>query len=185
MDGAGTGDEIRLAGERRRECKRASGAEREPQRCSHARQYNRAAVKRDRIEQAGGVIFRQRRGRIEVLLVRSKKDPSIWVFPKGHVEPGESRADAALRETQEEAGVDGEVLGAVGEPLEFMSGREAVRVHYFLIRATGSVLVHENRETCWLPFDQARRSLAFESARDILAAAEAAITAWAARPVKP
>lgn len=128
--------------------------------------------------------FRHRAGRVEILLVRSKKDPSIWVFPKGHIEDGESAAAAALRETREEAGIDGELLGAVGAPLEFMSGVEPVRVQYYLIRATGTAHSSEEREKCWLPVDEARTTLAFESARGILTAAAAAITAWTARPAK-
>ena len=53
-----------------------------------------------RIEQAGGVVFRRQSEGIEILLVRSKKDPSIWVFPKGHVETGESLEQTALRVRQ-------------------------------------------------------------------------------------
>jgi diadenosine hexaphosphate hydrolase (ATP-forming) len=132
-------------------------------------------VTSDRIEQAGGVAFRRRRGRVEILLVRSKKDPSIWIFPKGHIEPGETAADAALRETREEAGEDGELLRPLGRPLEFMSGEEPVRVRYFLIRGTGTVTSREEREKCWLPVDEARRALAFESARGLLGDAAAAI----------
>jgi 8-oxo-dGTP pyrophosphatase MutT (NUDIX family) len=148
----------------------------------HARQYNRGAVQRGRVEQAGGVAFRRRGDRVEILLVRSKKDPSLWIFPKGHIEPGESSAAAALRETREEAGVDGELLGPVGEPLEFLSGVEPVRVQYYLIRATGSIASEEQRELVWLAVDEARRSLAFEGARTVLAAAALAITASPAEP---
>jgi len=57
-------------------------------------------------------------GDITVLLVSSKKEPGNWIFPKGHVERGESAAEAALRETEEEAGVDGALVGPVGA-LEF------------------------------------------------------------------
>ena len=136
----------------------------------------------ERVEQAGGVIFRRTGDRLEILLVRSKKNPSIWVFPKGHIERGETPEAAALRETGEEAGIDGDVLGAVGRPLEFISGDEPVRVQYFLIRATGVVATAEDREKCWFDLEDARLSLSYESARDILAAAAAAITAMTAKP---
>jgi 8-oxo-dGTP pyrophosphatase MutT (NUDIX family) len=137
-----------------------------------------------RVEQAGGVTFRRNHNGTEVLLVRSTKDPAVWVFPKGHIEPGETAEDAALRETQEETGIDGELLGPVGEPLEFMSGHEPVRVRYFLIRATGTVAVHEGRDKRWLPVAEARDLLVFESARALLAAAATAITAWTKRPAR-
>ena len=49
---------------------------------------------------AGGVVF-DARGR--VLLLRHAA--GAWVFPKGHLEPGETELQAALREVEEEAGV--------------------------------------------------------------------------------
>jgi diadenosine hexaphosphate hydrolase (ATP-forming) len=125
-------------------------------------------------EQAGGVVFRRRAETIEILLVRSNKDPSIWVFPKGHVEPGESLEQTALRETREEAGVDGEALGPAGRPIEFLSGNEPVRVQYFLIRA-------EPREKRWFEVTDARKNLSFDTAREILDAACSAITALPAK----
>lgn len=39
------------------------------------------------------------------LLVQETKHDQLWYLPAGRVEPGESLADAALRETLEEAGV--------------------------------------------------------------------------------
>jgi 8-oxo-dGTP pyrophosphatase MutT (NUDIX family) len=43
-------------------------------------------------------------GRRRVLLHRHKR-LGIWLQPGGHLDPGESAADAAVRETQEETGV--------------------------------------------------------------------------------
>ena len=63
-----------------------------------------------RIPQAGAIVFRADGDRTTVLLVRSKKDPTIWVFPKGHIDGNESERETAVRETWEEAGVSG-VLG--------------------------------------------------------------------------
>jgi phosphatase NudJ len=40
------------------------------------------------------------------LLVHERKHGQGWYFPAGRVEPGETFAEAALRETREEAGVD-------------------------------------------------------------------------------
>ncbi len=49
---------------------------------------------------AGGVTFDARGG---VLVLRHVNGD--WVFPKGHIEPGESALQAALREVHEEAGI--------------------------------------------------------------------------------
>ena len=61
------------------------------------------------VEQGGGIAFRFSQGILTVLLVTSRRDPRDWIFPKGHIEPGESADETALRETQKEAGVDGTV----------------------------------------------------------------------------
>jgi predicted NUDIX family NTP pyrophosphohydrolase len=59
---------------------------------------------------AGILLFRRRRGAIEVLLIRPggpfwrNKDVGAWMIPKGAVEPGEAPAEAALREFEEETG---------------------------------------------------------------------------------
>jgi 8-oxo-dGTP pyrophosphatase MutT (NUDIX family) len=121
-----------------------------------------------RVEQAGGIAVRRKGDGWWVLLVRAKKDPRVWIFPKGHIEPGESAIEAARRETFEEAGVDGDVLGPVGEPLEFQSGREPVRVTYFLIRATAEAESPEGRRKAWYHLDEAAGQLIFEGARQLL-----------------
>ena len=121
-----------------------------------------------RVEQAGGIIVRRDAAAgISVLLVRSRKDPTLWIFPKGHVEPGETAEAAALRETYEESGVEGELLAPLGE-LEFHSGRELVRVQYFLIRPITEMPSPEGRDKRWFTLDEARRSVSFDNARRLL-----------------
>ena len=90
----------------------------------------------DPVRQAGGIAFRGSGSDLSILLVTSKKQPGFWIFPKGHVEPGETAAEAGVRETQEEAGVTGELLGPVGPPLEYDWGGRRYSVQYLLIRAT-------------------------------------------------
>jgi 8-oxo-dGTP pyrophosphatase MutT (NUDIX family) len=120
------------------------------------------------VAQGGGIAYRAQGGAIAILLVTAKKEPSAWIFPKGHIEPGENAGQAALRETQEEAGVDGELIGPAGAALEFQSGSESVRVEYFVIRATSEVDETDGRKKEWLPFDQALARLTYESARQLL-----------------
>jgi 8-oxo-dGTP pyrophosphatase MutT (NUDIX family) len=121
-----------------------------------------------RVEQAGGIVVRTDGKRPSVLLVRAKKDPTIWIFPKGHIEPGETAEAAALREAYEESGAEGELLAPVGEPVEFQLGEVRVRVRYFLIRVISESPSPEGREKRWFTLDEARRALGFENARRLL-----------------
>ncbi len=69
---------------------------------------------------AGVLLFRMRGGALEVLLVKPggpfwrNKDVGAWMIPKGGIEAGETAAQAALREFEEETGTR---LTAVPFPL--------------------------------------------------------------------
>ena len=75
------------------------------------------------IRQGGAIVVRRTGTEPEVLLVRAKKDPRYWIFPKGHQERGETLAQTAVRELREEAGVIGEPVKSVGTST-FRSGDE-------------------------------------------------------------
>ncbi len=125
-------------------------------------------------------MFRRKDGAISILLVRAKRDPTIWIFPKGHIEPGETEADAALRETREEAGVSGRLVGPVGAPNEFHNGRALVRVQYFLIHAVTETAETDGREKRWFAFDEAISAVPYDDMRRLLAEAQRRIIAAAA-----
>jgi predicted NUDIX family NTP pyrophosphohydrolase len=61
---------------------------------------------------AGLLLYRRKTSEIEFLLVHlggpfwSKKDDGAWFLPKGEVNPGEDEKAAAIREFQEETGLD-------------------------------------------------------------------------------
>ncbi len=120
------------------------------------------------VEQGGGIVFRRDRAGISILLVRAKRDPSAWIFPKGHIEPGETARATAVRETREEAGVEGEAIGEIGDPQEFEWLGRWYRVQYFLIRMTSESDETDGREKAWFPFDEALDRVSFTSARDLL-----------------
>jgi 8-oxo-dGTP pyrophosphatase MutT (NUDIX family) len=120
------------------------------------------------VEQAGGIVFRRKRAGISILLVRAKRDPSKWIFPKGHIERGETARAAALRETREEAGVRGKAIGPIGDPQEFEWAGQRFRVQYFLIRMISESDESDGREKAWFPFDEALKRVSFKSARVLL-----------------
>lgn len=121
-----------------------------------------------RILEAGALVFRSENGQPRILLVRAKKNPAHWIFPKGHIEAGETSSEAAVREVEEEAGVKGIALTALEPLLEFQSGDEAIRVQYHLIAATGNGVPSEQREAAWLAPAEAFERLSFADARDLL-----------------
>ena len=122
----------------------------------------------DIVPQAGGIAFRGSGRGLTILLVTSKKQPGFWIFPKGHVEPGETAAQAGVRETQEEAGVTGDLLGPVGVPLEYDWDGKRYRVQYFLIRATAETPASDGRTIAWLPLDEALARLSFDETGRLL-----------------
>ena len=65
--------------------------------------------------QSAAAVFRGSGDKCELLLVTSR-DTGRWIVPKGWIEDGEDGAEAAIRETWEEAGLIGEALpgGPVG-----------------------------------------------------------------------
>ena len=59
------------------------------------------------VQAAGVLLMTQRDGQPHFLLMRH---PNRWDLPKGHLEPGESFRQAALRETEEETGFAAESI---------------------------------------------------------------------------
>lgn len=120
-----------------------------------------------RVAQAGAIAFKVADDAFRVLIVRAKKTPTDWIFPKGHIEAGETAEAAAIRELEEEAGCTGESLGSLGS-LEFQSGKELVTVEYFLIKFTHDVPRKEKREIQWCEYEEALALLSHVDAAKLL-----------------
>jgi len=120
------------------------------------------------VPQAGSVVFRRENGFVRVLLVRSMKDPRLWVLPKGSIEPGETPQVAALRETFEEAGVSGLIVDRAGPTLRFESGGRELAVEYFLVEMTAEMPSPEGREKCWCLPEEAFDRITFQNTRHLL-----------------
>lgn len=103
----------------------------------------------------------------------------MWSLPKGHIEEGETPAEAAAREVQEETGITGEVLHELGAiDFWFTADKRRVHktVHHFLLRATGGALSSEDvevTESRWFTFDAALEALAYADERDLIQQASA------------
>lgn len=124
---------------------------------------------------AGGLL--ERNGQL-LLLHKHLKDE--YVLPKGHIEPGESKEDAAVRETREETGFTNvEILADLGTlRAEFdLDGVHYLRDEtYYLMRLVDETRNitsdHDDAEhdqtafrQLWVPAAEAADRLSFEPAR--------------------
>lgn len=115
---------------------------------------------------AGSVVFRMEQGSPRYLIISSSNDLH-WVLPKGHIEPGESDEDAALRELREESGVSGDILARLALQ-EWRQSSILIRVQYFLVRARQLGEAIEQRRLLWEDEAAALLRLSFENGRQKL-----------------
>lgn len=133
------------------------------------------------IRQAGALAIRTEKGVTKIALVRARKDPAHWIFPKGHIEPGESAAAAAARELLEEAGIEGTVIRRAGECSHRREGI-TYRVDYYLLRYRATRHAGESgREMRWCTIHGALELLTFANTRRILRAMSPAIRSLRSR----
>ena len=124
----------------------------------------------------GGVVFTRRGEKILYVIIRHRS--GHCGLPKGHMEPGETEQQTALREIQEEAGLRCRLLEGFREqeqyPLPGKSGT-VKQVVYFLAEFVDQVPVPQPKEIArvyLLPFDEALSKLPFPEARRILTQAD-------------
>jgi 8-oxo-dGTP pyrophosphatase MutT (NUDIX family) len=118
-------------------------------------------------KQAGAIVVRAGKSGPRILLVTARRNPSNWIFPKGHVESGETLRAAAVREAREEAGVAGKVVCPAGR-MSFEFGDNTYRVSYFVVRTEDAGREREGRRLRWLKYKQALKRLTFEETQDLL-----------------
>jgi 8-oxo-dGTP pyrophosphatase MutT (NUDIX family) len=99
--------------------------------------------------QAAVVPFRIRDERVEIALVTTLRGKR-WVIPKGSLDEGERSQDAAIRETEEEAGLIGDLERKRLGRYYFTRANERYVVDVYLMQVT-TVLDH------WLEADLRRR----------------------------
>jgi 8-oxo-dGTP pyrophosphatase MutT (NUDIX family) len=125
---------------------------------------------------AGGVVVRRIRGGWHTAVIQpAGKD--VWALPKGLVDRGEAPADTALREVLEETGVQGRLLGKLGDiryVYTWRGERVFKVVSFFLVRYSrgrlGEIAPAMQREVAavrWVPLTEAAGVLAYKGERDM------------------
>ena len=133
---------------------------------------------------AGGVVYRTGPDGPEIVLAarRDRRGRLAWGLPKGLIEPGESPEEAAVREVQEEAGLESRVVERLGEVRYFYvweGVRVAKLVHVFLMESTGgdvSLHDHEMEEVRWFPAASAAGRTSYPSERELVERAAAQLS---------
>ncbi len=123
------------------------------------------------IHSAGAVLYTVLDGQRQYVLVREKN--GSYGLPKGHVEPGETLAETALREVWEETGVKA-VLHSQ-EPVmvdEYpIAGGDIKRVSWFVAHYANQPLDVDTTQVLsalLLPLEGALKTLTYGSTREIL-----------------
>ena len=107
------------------------------------------------------------------------KDPTreklLWSLPKGHIEEGESPEQAAVREVQEETGIESEINKSLGViDFWFMAGGKRIHktVHHFMFTEVSGELtpqVSEVDEVSWFPLAEIVDRLAYPDEKKLIA----------------
>ena len=122
----------------------------------------------------GAVLFREENHVRTYLVIRSVNGHSTLC--KGHVEPGETEHQTAVREIQEETALCVEFVENFREVITYSPYEGCMKdVVFFLARVTGGTLTSQQSEVAeawFLPYAQAVQRLTHESDRDILKKAE-------------
>ena len=134
---------------------------------------------------AGGVVFRMEDGRPLFLLIRDSYDN--WGFPKGHVERDEAPDRAAVREVQEETGLDELILRDAIDTIDwyFRFRRRLIHkvCHFYLMESDSAETSPQHEEgiteCSWLPLDEALERISYANARSVLERAAGIVSAAA------
>ncbi|MFM7014675.1 MAG: NUDIX hydrolase [Actinomycetota bacterium] len=123
---------------------------------------------------AGAVLWREENKKLLVALIHRGRYHD-WTFPKGKVDPGETLAEAAVREVREETGLRiklGVPLETVSYPLDKTKSKV---VHYWAARVSDQALRsskfkpnEEVSEIVWLSAEDAFAKLSYQHDRELL-----------------
>jgi 8-oxo-dGTP pyrophosphatase MutT (NUDIX family) len=122
------------------------------------------------VRAAGGLLFRRRPGGpVEVVLVH-RPAYDDWTFPKGKLTEGETEAEAAAREVEEETGLRPRLVRDLGTSAYHDSRGRPKTVRYWEMTPIGGVLgpANEIDDVRWVSLDDAARMLTYGRDKKLL-----------------
>ncbi len=122
---------------------------------------------------AGGIVYKKERNTLFILLAKHSYHKG-WVFPKGLIDKGETKEQAAIREVKEESGADGVIQKSL-EPItywyRFENEKRKKTVYYFIMQyAGGDISQHdfEMDDVQWYKAQDAVKKLTYRSEKELL-----------------
>lgn len=94
---------------------------------------------------------------------------NYWGFPKGKLEKGETKQQAAIRETQEETGLDVKLIAPYEHTISYFFRQKGTlikkMVYFYIGRADSKqvTLSREHNDFIWLPYAEARAKITFDN----------------------
>jgi 8-oxo-dGTP diphosphatase len=125
---------------------------------------------------AGGIVFKNEKDDILILVAQHSQHHG-WVFPKGLIDQGETKEQAAIREVREETGINAKILKPLtpvtywyvfkGDP-STGSGQVKIKktVYYFVMECvSGDINDHdlEMEAVEWIPSEKVENRLTYKS----------------------
>lgn len=101
---------------------------------------------------AGGVVYKKDNEKLLILLIMPMGQnfgppEGYWTFPKGKINEGENKEEAARREVKEETGVDAKIVADLSYVKFFRSYDNTLKfVHFFLMQYVAGDLSKHDRE---------------------------------------
>jgi len=120
---------------------------------------------------AGGIVTKKENGKLLLCLI--KHEDGFLVFSKGHMDAGETKEKAALREVEEETGLTNltitKRLGNVIRPSTENSGEKVKKtISLFLMQPSTYEHKGADEEYGWFTYQQAIDGLGFEQEKSFL-----------------
>ncbi|WP_428066490.1 NUDIX hydrolase [Candidatus Proelusimicrobium volucris] len=115
----------------------------------------------------GGVMLEG--SKVLLVQVKSMKGRKIWTFPKGHIEPGETPRQAALREVLEETGYKASILKPMLKVRYAftLKGKYVKKVvQWYLMKKLGRIGKHDPSEILainWVSISKAKEMVEYPS----------------------